>query len=322
MTLGISRIFRSTDASAPQFSYAAGSLKNVLKTVLVTGYGATPSLGWSLEYESGHIAVLRQKSGIRRFIRLDDSGVVNPNYMEISAYSSMSSINYGTERMPAVGLSPMYIWKRNTTAVSSVPWMIIGDEAGFWIVYRPYETGILSYLWQCVYVGDYPAWDIRNKWNFSIFGTTVAANPNGMYPHTAATTHHMVERGSSFTKGASYVGLLPFNGNTQFGHNDMIQPSFGVHKLGGSFMCSPIHIYETVTAGNVILGNLPGVFEPIAKDYTYQYDTTTFLPLYEEVTDSNGVLSILLVGVQSGSYQTSNTNKLIFKVGKGFRNVQ
>jgi hypothetical protein len=42
-------IYRSTDASAPQMTSAAGSLITVLDAVLVDGYGAKPAAGWTKE---------------------------------------------------------------------------------------------------------------------------------------------------------------------------------------------------------------------------------------------------------------------------------
>ena len=43
------RLYRSSDASAPAMEYVAGSLNAVLKACLVDGYGALPAAGWSYE---------------------------------------------------------------------------------------------------------------------------------------------------------------------------------------------------------------------------------------------------------------------------------
>lgn len=51
--------FSSKDAGAPQINYAAraaGDIKAVIKACLVTGYGATPSAGWSIVNEAGGVA--------------------------------------------------------------------------------------------------------------------------------------------------------------------------------------------------------------------------------------------------------------------------
>lgn len=50
--------FKSTDVGAPQINYnarVAGDVKAVLKTCLVTGYGATASAGWSIINEVDHV---------------------------------------------------------------------------------------------------------------------------------------------------------------------------------------------------------------------------------------------------------------------------
>ena len=43
-------IYNSLDASAPQLTIAAGTLKTILKACLVTGYGSKPAAGWEIAW--------------------------------------------------------------------------------------------------------------------------------------------------------------------------------------------------------------------------------------------------------------------------------
>jgi len=326
MTMGTSRIFRSTDSSAPVLAgKTPGSLKTLLKAVLVDGYGSNASLGWTTEFEAGNVIVFRMKGGTRKFIRIDDSGTISLWVADMSAFSSMSSISNGTERIPATGIFS-YIYKQpDISGTNNIPWMVIGDDAGIWLLYRAsycyYPVGVQGLYWDAVYIGDYCPWDVRNKWNFCMHGNV---GQNCFVPHTP-NTNAFAERGSSFAKGNVQIGVLPFSNNTYFGHNYAVQPSFGMNKLGGSYLQSAVHLYETNATVSTILGNFPGVSEPIAQQMiNVQYSYATNQPPYEELIDSDGVLSILLTmyHLQSYANTSDNTHRLIFKVGKGFRNVQ
>ena len=56
-------VYRSTDAGAPELKAEAGSLKTLLKTCLVSGYGGKQGLGWQMHNESGNRAVFHFGGG-------------------------------------------------------------------------------------------------------------------------------------------------------------------------------------------------------------------------------------------------------------------
>ena len=77
--------FKSTDAGAPQINYnarTAGDVKAVLKACLVTGYGATPSAGWSIVNEVNHVAEFVSPSVAMIDYRfgIDDSSSANTSW--------------------------------------------------------------------------------------------------------------------------------------------------------------------------------------------------------------------------------------------------
>jgi len=324
MTMGISRIFRSTDANAPILSGSAGSLAALLKAVLVDGYSGTQSLGWTLEQIYTNTMVYRMKGGTKTFIRLDDTGIYSSlQYPVISAFATMSSLNNGTERIPAHGYEA-YLYKYET-AGSPIPWIIVGDDAGIWILIKAkwYTGGVGvntgANLFSVFYVGDYNAWDARNKWNFCLLGCATGATIS-LHPHAPSLSiPHLAARGSSFVKGCIYVGIYPFNNASYFGQNMLVSNSFGANKLNGVFMDSPIHLYETTSVGNIILGSLPGMAEPIMIDTTTALSVSATEPV--ESVDADGNRSIFFYNSHTNT-NLSVINKLIVKIGKGFRNVQ
>lgn len=77
--------FKSTDASAPQINYnarVAGDVKAVLKSCLVTGYGATASAGWSIVNEVDHVAEFVSPSAAMSDYRIgvDDESAANTGW--------------------------------------------------------------------------------------------------------------------------------------------------------------------------------------------------------------------------------------------------
>lgn len=56
-------VFRSTDAGAPELKAEPGSLKTLLKTCLVSGYGGKQGLGWQMHNESGNNVVFHFGAG-------------------------------------------------------------------------------------------------------------------------------------------------------------------------------------------------------------------------------------------------------------------
>jgi hypothetical protein len=170
----------SDDASAPILSgNADGSLILVLKAVLVDGYGATDPLGWEVAFEDAinNVCVFRPLAGtLRPFIRVKDNELSeNIHYASVIMYESMSDVNTGFFPCPSVSaqtaLDNCIVKTLYNTAIA-IPWKIIGDDRGFWIVTRPEDqTGdgsgtnnaLLNYPH---YIGEYTCNNITNTYNY------------------------------------------------------------------------------------------------------------------------------------------------------------
>jgi hypothetical protein len=339
MAFGISRVFKSTDANAPRFALSAGQFKNMLKAVLVDGYGTTPSLGWTLEYESGNIAVFRMKGGTRYYLRLDDNNNINgTEYANgFSAFKTMDSLNTGTERVPSLGISQFWFRKRYG-GTANVPWMVIGDDAGFILLiqnqYVSNPNSIAEILWSANYFGDYVPFDVRNKWNFCILGSFNVSNSNcGLHKHgPLSTTNHVVQRDHSFKKGSAYCGITSFVYTTYFGQSSAsMTGGIGTAgcKIAGTFYTSPVILYTAMLDTNILsstclLGIIPGIKEPYMTDGEANTVMTVSQVAPVTVTTSDYTDTLLYLHNNSGYNNQTYSNyssKLIFRVGKGFRNV-
>ena len=337
MPFGISRLFSSTDVSAPVLNLTVGGFKNLLKAVLVNGYGSTPSLGWTLEYEVGNVAVFRMPGGTRTYIRVDDNQVNGTEYCDsIAGFKTMFDVNNGTERTPLTVVASWF--RKRIGGTANVPWMIIGDDAGFYILTKPAyvssSTSVTENLWKACYFGDYIPFDIRNKWNFCILGSVnPTSNICGIYKHgPSSTINHYIQRDHSFKKGSIFCGVGTFFGSTYFGQGlATITGNAGTanSKIGGNFLTSPIFVYapalgDTYTTSQCVMGTLPGLAEPYMTDgeQSAVMPITTVAP----VTITNSDNTQMLLYMKNNTTATNNTyyvssSKLIFKIGKGFRNV-
>jgi hypothetical protein len=244
----------------------------------------------------------------------------------------MSSVNLGTDRMPPVGINSHFsktydVWGYN----GGNPWICIGDDAGIWILSRNLSanaTSIFRPLFSPYYIGDYIPIDIRNKWNFTHFlcnAAQVAYPISSIYLASASTsigTGHgtYIQRNSSFGKGcvACYTRNLVNNSNI-FGENYRVINSHVPPDLNGVFFGVPIRLFDNL---NVCVGSLPGVLEPIM--YSGGVGTAYLeseIAAIEKV-DSAGNISIFAFIYALSNINYNSTAKLIFKVGKGFRDAQ
>lgn len=122
----MSTTYRHTDSNAPTLDDSTGSLIALLKACLVDGYTGKTAAGWTVEYESGNVAVFRGATagGTGAYFRVDDSVGA---FARFRAYSSMSDVDTGVDPSPT-----MTYWTdglpirktRNDTG----EWIIVADE--------------------------------------------------------------------------------------------------------------------------------------------------------------------------------------------------
>jgi hypothetical protein len=132
--MSIPRVFRSTDAEAPTWSYSVGSFQRVMKAIVKDGYGDTlPLAGWTWEYEVvDDTFVIRNDPtlGSGTFYQISNS--TNKDYSGVCfMYDTMTDANTGLGQVPNPSFTKNNKWgnflwasKRDT----AYEWVIIADE--------------------------------------------------------------------------------------------------------------------------------------------------------------------------------------------------
>jgi len=178
-----SRIFSSIDAGAPQLrSVIPGDMIAIFTACLVNGYGTTEPLGWTMPfYDAGkNTAAYRNNiyTGSGCLLRVEDNIYPNGNSYYMNMYASMSSIDFGVDRIPATGASSNMKGGSNQY-VPDIKWYLIGDDRGFYFISFPYAYDTTVYdLAYIVYAGDVvPLIPSANK----IYGLFGNSNTNGWF---------------------------------------------------------------------------------------------------------------------------------------------
>lgn len=129
-----SRIYRSTDAGAPQLTGQAGSLIAVLDACLVAGYGTKTAAGWAKEFTGANQAAYRPATGRRLFLFVNDSFSKSAT---VFGYESMSAIDAGIRRFPNARQVPAAgPWIRKSTTADAVarPWYVVAGATFVYVV--------------------------------------------------------------------------------------------------------------------------------------------------------------------------------------------
>ena len=144
-------VYRWDDASAPVISGTTGGLITLLDAVLVNGYGAKASQGWTKPFgTSSNVTVYQQPTGTnQRLLRIDDGGYVYSGtyyYAKVNSYEAMTDMNTGSGKIPttyqkSAGYSE---WAtRNTgTTISTWRWMVVADVSRFMLVLEHYSNNV------------------------------------------------------------------------------------------------------------------------------------------------------------------------------------
>lgn len=117
-------VYRWDDTGAPVLNRTAGSMTALLKTCLVTGYGAKPSAGWANPFNETGVTVLRSPVTPRGdfYLQLSADGGKN---ITTKVFSSMTDANTGT--LSLYSGSPLgYGWN----AISG-KWVLFVSPYGF-----------------------------------------------------------------------------------------------------------------------------------------------------------------------------------------------
>lgn len=272
-------VFSSLDTGAPILNKEPGSLKNLIKACLVTGYGDKASLGWEMPFESDDLlsAAFRSKdpTASRFYFKIDNSGATNA---KLSAYQSMTGLDAGDKPIVVDNLYSLY----------ASNWRLIGHSKAF-ILLLDIQHKKLKIAFPLIF-GDMPRqknriqhicviWCARNYYYIGSVQSTLFYHPNGTEG----------ENGPYIQLAACY----PFCINHE-------SASQNLSKNYGRFK------YDTFVAA-------PVLYEPVFMQINDA--TWTFLPWMQPcsnvVTDTNNLsrLSDNALKITSGNYeQAGNDN--------------
>lgn len=135
----IPTLYSSADPGAPVLTGQTGSLRDVLRAVLVTGYGtapnAKPGAGWTEEFTGSNVSVFRNSpfTGTGTRLRVDDSSTVsgsNARYALLRAYDAMTDVDTGTGPSPTVAqrANGVLVPKSGTLDATARAWVAIASE--------------------------------------------------------------------------------------------------------------------------------------------------------------------------------------------------
>ncbi|MCS6175849.1 hypothetical protein [Shewanella baltica] len=177
-------VYRYTDAGAPQLTNGTPSeWIDILKKVLVDGYGSKAPLGWTLEFENAgqYKAAFRNKvadGGTGGYVQFWSSTGGN------AANTGMNLVNCASMAALDSFIRPGYGRQLNITT-GFRGWEIIGTSRGFYIILH-YTTSLLmgvptsSYVtYQTYFVGDIHSYIANDTGAFTIASSSAASDQYG-----------------------------------------------------------------------------------------------------------------------------------------------
>lgn len=288
--MGAPIVYKSTDSQAPVLNGIAGSLINLLRKVLVDGYGTKPGAGWTLEFINAAqtIAVFRNNStvGFGKYFRVDDS---IGTYATVTGYETMADIDNGLGRIPGGdGSSTVYYIAKSAAATTVArPYVLIADSREIWAVLYFNETVLSgsSYNGGAYFLGDGVPIDALDRYCSGIIaGTTAGGTVVPMFP-----------RGVSLANGTLSGAVLyrDYTGATKAPLFSLSVPAFVYGYPGAAGFSGAINgqyqffrpeiIFETLTYR--LHGVLPGLYY---SSHLY----TTFTTLQEIEVEESTLLAL------------------------------
>ncbi len=270
------RVYRSTDASAPQLTGTAGSLIAVLSGCLVNGYGAQVSSGWTIAYSGTNLAAYRAPTGNRRYLYVSDISTIEGR---IIGFEEMTSIAAGTGAFPTTSqLSGGLFFAKGAAGAVARPWMLIATDTCFYLIADgTVAAGLdlaanITFGQSFMFFGDFISNRPSDAYNTALIvnrvGTgTAAAGSAGTIiqtTYTGITGHYMArpytQIGTSTLFGKSHRGAICAGLTIGRDGGDFPDP------MTGNMNLSYIDIWEQ-TGGSAAQvsrrGRLPGIWAPL-----------------------------------------------------------
>jgi len=309
----ISREFKSSDANAPVLNgLTPGSVIQVLKAVLVNGYGDKTALGWDLMHEdiNNHICVFRPKTGSRMFLQIIDDGKTNIQFAFAYSWESMFDTVSGVHKMPTSNSTAAILKTMRQSGTAESDWTIIGDEVGFYFLIQPNIQAAASirsrrtliYIGEGIVLGDTSFATPYNWLQMTMQMTYLYPQPHFMRNPKTQTAGYMTQDVdwwcSVTTEGDSTKSGRQTNGT-----------------IAGVIGYEPVYLkfydYNTYEI------NIPGMFAPILPVPSHQYRLGE--EWYEEIDKKNKLFCFPVIGQRFSEADMEYRAAIL--IGDRFRHV-
>lgn len=235
-------VYRSTDAGAPQLvTGKPSSWINILKKVLVDGYGDKSPLGWTVQFEdTGTRSIVFRNSltngGSGCYVKFYSVGGSDNNYttLGIKVAQSFTDINTFIKGVGARGLS-------NASGYND--WEIIGTSRGFYVMLLnpTHQMGVIAtpVATQFYFIGDIHSYTPNDSCPFTIVSGTSGTGDNtssngitywqtlNLFASFYSTDGSTGYTEYSFTRSTTYQNLDTLTGNAELlGINHQMIPVF------------------------------------------------------------------------------------------------
>jgi len=308
-------VYRWDDPEAPVLAGQFGSVTNLLRKVLVDGYGEKASLGWTLEFvdaqEEKMVFRNNPVAGTGFFLRVDHSSTnelpASVQYAaELRGYESMADIDNGNGSFPLNSYRCFRASNANST--SPRPWVVIGDDRCFycmvfwscttgdptdntWRVSASFFGDIISLVpgdeWGCVLLGpsSYSNWEMLGYYSGSFAHYTRCSD--GVVPTTAT------EQGCGMRSGGGPCVAASISG--RYGPSE---------QWNGQWIFSRPHLKDRGSESYSFRGYMPGFWDP---QHAEAFDNL------QQVAQGDLDLMAFL------TYRGGNNGQYMIDLGPGFR---
>jgi hypothetical protein len=282
-------VFKSTDASAPVLTGEVGTLVALLDACLVSGYGATASLGWAKAFSGTNKAAYRAPDGTRFYLRVQDDGPGTRvgGQARVVAYEAMTDVDTGVDPYPTVAQrADGLLWDKSATANATArAWSLVGDGKRFFLLVQ--GAGNTGYLdrWDCWSFGDILSYKAGDAYHSMIVGhTTTEGSVQSQSVATLLTAspslpslgHYLCRRDDSVTKSVP-VGVISdyaASNHVACGGNSS-NPIPYPDPVSGKLLIAPLRVVHAGTTQYVVRGIVPGIHDVLHNNPLADQDTFT-----------------------------------------------
>ncbi|MCU8004173.1 hypothetical protein [Shewanella sp. SM96] len=266
-------VYRYTDAGAPQLTNGTPSeWINILKKVLVEGYGAKAPLGWTLEFENAGSF----KVAFRNSLANGGSGGYFQFWSSSNAANSTCTIQCSQAMSGLDSFIKPTVYRGFSQATQYRGWEIIGTSRGFYLILHRTSnllmsdsTSITNINTQVYFIGDIESFYANDQ---SVF-TLASGTSGGSTTSSFGLTHQVkyaqfydTDSGSGTVKEYSANDLFTANVNTtSFNQNGEL---LGIEHILSPFLLTIA--YNTTDRNGVVAssslispmvrGKIPGLY--------------------------------------------------------------